>query len=107
MTTKVALVRDAITDESRKWLELVAEMKQASSSIDGLELNLLAFMPGNIVTAVAAKEVYESLHQSMIALAAEAVEEFADIADALKRALDLLEEAEAQNAFDIRRVYET
>lgn len=102
----VSLTKEAIRDESGKWTELARKMAEVKSSIDKLNLGLSAFVPGNGPAVLAANAFYDQLHEAMKSMTAEAVAEFNDIAAALQRVLDLFEEAENNNDFDLRRIYE-
>ncbi len=102
---EVRVVEEALLDEAAKWSELSADMERVRQDIDGLALNVTAFVTNNPVTAQLAKNAYDRVWQLMSTMAGQAATEFDEINKALRRAHDDYAATDDKVAYDLSRIY--
>ncbi|MGA3525756.1 hypothetical protein [Melissospora conviva] len=103
---EIALVRDALEVEARKWDEMTATMGAAGRKAHGLTLEPSSFW-ASPVPGVSGQlsSVYQDVHKLIINLMSDAAIEFSEIAGALRTAAYRYDGTDQNQARDLVEIY--
>lgn len=98
-------VRDGIVAEGSKWARLADDIAAVNTTVRGYGLDVAAFFDGELLLAQQAKASYDDLLARFVALTGGAATEFDQINEALRRAADLYDAADANASAELDQIY--
>jgi hypothetical protein len=101
----MAIAKEALVDEARKWMRLSEEMQQINKDVVGLELFESAFFAGNPIAGREAKLNYDAILDQIADLTKQATAEFEQISVTLRQLKDNYETVDGNAALDLNQIY--
>ncbi|MGA3489001.1 hypothetical protein ACK8GG_13450 [Micromonosporaceae bacterium DT55] len=103
---ELALVRDALEVEARKWDQMAVTMAAAERTAESLILNPTAFWAGpKSLLKDQLSAAYDDVHQLVVTLLSDASIEFSEIAGALRTAAYRYDGTDQNQASDLIAIY--